>query len=118
MLEVYIEEHKVEFCGSGSGSIDPWTGKKANELGVSLWGTSDMAEFARVDEEDIYKLSSYGNSRNFKIAQDRGEIKTYEDLLKWLELNSEHKESYKENLEWLKARKEKEDERRKAGNSN
>lgn len=83
--EIQLNGHKVEICDSGSGSIDPWTGKKADELGVSLVGTSDMASFMRVDEETIYKLPHYGYPVYELISN--GTISSYSDLLSWCDKN-------------------------------
>ena len=51
-----IDGHTIEIRYSGSGSIDPWTGDYARELGVGLMGTSDIGEFVLVDGNLIYRL--------------------------------------------------------------
>ena len=106
--EIQLEGHKIEFCDSGSGSIDPWTGKKADELGVSLVGTSDMASFMRIDEETIYKLPQFGYPLVELISN--GTIASYSDLLSWCDKNTgkNDKFSYSESVnDLLKLRKRK-----------
>lgn len=51
-----IDGHTIEIRYSGSGSIDPWTGDYARELGVGLMGTSDVRNFVLVDGNLIYRL--------------------------------------------------------------
>ena len=51
-----IDGHTIEIRCSGSGSIDPWTGDYARELGVGLVGTSDVKNFVLVDGNIIYRL--------------------------------------------------------------
>lgn len=51
-----IDGHTIEIRYSGSGSIDPWTGDYARELGVGLMGTCDVRNFVLVDGNLIYRL--------------------------------------------------------------
>ena len=48
----------IEIRGSGSGSIDPWSGDFARSINLSLMGTCDMAEFMLIDGQHIYKFDS------------------------------------------------------------
>lgn len=50
--------HTIEVRGSGSGSLDPWSGDFARSINLSLMCTSDMAEFMLIDGEHIYKFDS------------------------------------------------------------
>lgn len=60
-----IDGHTVEIRYSSSGSIDPWSGDYAREIGVSQWGTADIANFALVDGDTIYRFRGSG-SRKFE----------------------------------------------------
>ena len=107
-MEYKIDEHTLSFEWSGSGSIDPWSGAYAREIGVSQWGTSDIGNFVLVDGDGVYRLrSSLVRFNDFWEKSD----KTWETALKWVEDN---KERYFGSLEEIKKdldeRKKKQDE--------
>lgn len=107
-MEYKIGEHTLNFEWSGSGSIDPWSGAYAREIGVTQWGTSDIGNFVLVDGDGVYRLrSSLVRFNDFWEKSD----KTWETALKWVEDN---KERYFGSLEEIKKdldeRKRKEDE--------
>ena len=56
MEQFNVFGHTIEFRGSGTGSLDPWSADYAHEQGVSMMCTTDMAEFALVDGEYVYKI--------------------------------------------------------------
>ena len=74
-----IDGHTIEVCYSGSGSIDPWSGEYARELGVALWGTSDIRYFALVDGSRIYRIQD--NYTQFIEALDGISFEELEKLL-------------------------------------
>lgn len=50
--------HTIEIRGSGSGSIDPWSGDFARSINLGLMGTCDTAEFMLIDGQHIYRFHS------------------------------------------------------------
>ncbi len=70
-MEYKVNGHTVEIRYSGSSSVDPWTRDYADKVGVILWGTDDVAEFALVDGEDIYHLRG-GETVRFADYIDNG----------------------------------------------
>lgn len=84
-MDVYeIEGHKVVYSGSNSGSLDPWTAKYADEKGVNLFCTSDMASFVLVDDDLVYRLNWY------ECGHDTiKDIKSWYDFELWLKKNAE-----------------------------
>lgn len=107
MVKCTIEGHTIEIRGSSTGSIDPWTIEKATEFGISLSGTSDLAEFIRIDGEHIYKLKKIGNYITFSKLVDAGFINSYPGFMLWLSENAEPDShtSYKKSVEWLRQRR-------------
>lgn len=74
-----IDGHTIEIRYSGSGSIDPWTGDYARELGVGLMGTNDVRNFVLVDGNLIYRLQD--NYTQFIEALDGISFEELEKLL-------------------------------------
>ena len=48
--------HTIEFRGSGTGSLDPWSADYAHEQNVSMMCTADMASFALIDGERVFRI--------------------------------------------------------------
>ena len=59
-MEYKINNHTVEIRYSSTGSCDPWTLDYAHELGVGLMCTADIANFALVDGDTLYRLKGGG----------------------------------------------------------
>lgn len=55
-----IEGHKVIVSPSSTGSVDPWSLDYAIKNNIGLMCTSDMATFALIDGENIYRLKWFG----------------------------------------------------------
>lgn len=90
-----IEGHTVEIRYSGTGSRSSWESEYCNENNIRLIGTSDIAYFALVDGDTIYKLKH--NSHKFMEA----DYTNWEEAKTWLENNNYDKYSLKEALENL-----------------
>ena len=58
MEHIKIFEHTIEFKESGMGSLDPWSADYAHEQNVSMMGTDDMASFALIDGERVFKIKN------------------------------------------------------------
>lgn len=48
--------HTIDFRGSGTGSLDPWSADYAYGQGVSMMCTADMASFALIDGERVFRI--------------------------------------------------------------
>ena len=48
--------HTIDLRSSASGSLDPWTSDYAKTYEVGIMCTDDMAEFALIDGEHIFKI--------------------------------------------------------------
>ena len=112
-MEYKIDEHTIEFQGSGTGSIDPWSSEYARKINVSVMCTADMAEFMLVDGSHIYKFDSFNNAKWLGSCLEEGFV-TWEMFTKWLddEIKTRHvfddgllEDSYR-NLESLKRHNE------------
>lgn len=108
-MKYKIDEHTIEISYSGSGSIDPWSGAYAREIGLSQWGTSDIANFALIDGDDIYRLRGACIVK-FNNLYEGGDL-AWEEAVQWVK---DHCESYFGSLKEIKAdmdvRKKKQDE--------
>ena len=58
MEHIKIFGHTIEFKESGMGSLDPWSADYAHEQNVSLMGTDDMASFALIDGERVFRIKN------------------------------------------------------------
>lgn len=56
MDKIEIFGHTIEFRGSGTGSLDPWSGDYAHEQNVNMMCTADMASFALIDGERVFRI--------------------------------------------------------------
>lgn len=56
MEQLNVFGHTIEFRGSGTGSLDPWSGDYAHEQGVSIMCTADMASFVLIDGERVFRI--------------------------------------------------------------
>ena len=89
-----IEGHTVEVRYSGTGSHDPWSGKYLRDNNIGLMCTADVAHFALVDGDTVYKLS--WRFHEFCDAN----FERWDDALQWLKENSEDEPySLKERIE-------------------
>lgn len=82
MVQFNVFGHTIEFRGSGTGSLDPWSGDYAHEQGVSMMCTADMAEFALIDGEYVYKIKhgAYSVYNEIKNAIDNKTASSWEDI--------------------------------------
>lgn len=83
-MEYKIDGHTIEFRGSGTGSIDPWSGVYADEIGVSVMCTADMAEFMLIDGSHIYKFDSFNDARHLTTRIEEGTL-AWEEFATWLD---------------------------------
>ena len=58
MEHIKIFGHTIEFKESGMGSLDPWSADYAHEQNVNLMGTDDMASFALIDGERVFRIKN------------------------------------------------------------
>ena len=90
-----IEGHTVEIKYSHTGSMSSWESEYCRENNINLMITADIANFALVDGDTIYKLKH--NVYDFVDAN----FSKWEDAYNWLETNNRDKYSLKESLEKL-----------------
>ena len=102
-----IDGHTIEIRSNNTGSIDPWSLDYADENGISLMITSDMAEFALVDGEDIYQIRNFrGSILGEKLINS--EFDTFDEVIDWLNENStKSRKTLSEMIDILSKRKNK-----------
>ena len=88
-MEYKINNHTVEIRYSPTGSYDPWTLEYADELGVSLLCTADVANFALVDGDTLYRLK--GGEITFQHYVENKVFDKPEMFEMWLDEISERK---------------------------
>lgn len=108
MGKISIGKHKIEVEYSPTGMFSPWHLKAALENGITLWTSSDVAYFVRIDEEKIYRVTK-GNvlffiknynqrlSKAYEQSENEGD-KVWEEFLSEME----EQESVEEFLERYK----------------
>lgn len=77
-LELY--GHTIEIRGSGTGSIDPWSGDFANSIDLNLMCTADMAEFMLIDGQKIYKFESFNQAHELHEMISNGVFDSWEQF--------------------------------------
>lgn len=74
-----LDGNTIEFRTSGSGSIDPWYHDYAKQIGLGIWGTSDMAEFMLVNDR-IYKFERFDDAYNLYYSIKFNETTTWSEV--------------------------------------
>lgn len=75
-----IEGHTIEIRGSGTGSVDPWSGDFARSIDLGLMCTSDMAEFMLIDGQHIYKFESFNQAHGLHEMVCNGVFDSWEQF--------------------------------------
>lgn len=77
MGKIKVANHTIEVEYSSTGMFSPWHLKAAMDNGITLWTTSDVAYFVRIDEEKIYRVTK-GNVLFFIKVYNERLSKAYE----------------------------------------
>ena len=81
MEHLKIFGHTIEFKESGTGSLDPWSADYAHEQNVSMMCTDDMASFALIDGERVFRIKNSITTlyNELKEALENGKIASWDD---------------------------------------
>ena len=113
MGHIKIFEHTIEFKESGMGSLDPWSADYAHEQNVSMMGTDDMASFALIDGERVFKIKNSITPlyNELKEALENDKIASWDDAFdifsKHIDREFEPLSKSKHDIDIMKMRHEK-----------
>ena len=113
MEHIKIFEHTIEFKESGMGSLDPWSADYAHEQNVSMMGTDDMASFALIDGERVFKIKNSITPlyNELKEALENDKIASWDDAFdifsKHIDREFEPLSKSKHDIDIMKMRHEK-----------
>ena len=113
MEHIKIFEHTIEFKESGMGSLDPWSADYAHEQNVSLMGTDDMASFALIDGERVFRIKNNITPlyNELKEALENDKIASWDDAFdifsKHIDREFEPLSKSKHDIDIMKMRHEK-----------
>lgn len=82
MEHLKIFGHTIEFKESGTGSLDPWSADYAHEQNVNMMCTDDMASFALIDGERVFRIKNSITTlhNELKEALDNDKIASWDDV--------------------------------------
>ena len=113
MEHLKIFEHTIEFKESGAGSLDPWSADYAHEQNVSMMCTDDMASFALIDGERVFKIKNSITPlyNELKEALENDKIASWDDAFdifsKHIDKEFEPLSKSKHDIDIIKMRHEK-----------
>ena len=113
MGHIKIFEHTIEVKESGMGSLDPWSADYAHEQNVSMMGTDDMASFALIDGERVFKIKNSITPlyNELKEALENDKIASWDDAFdifsKHIDREFEPLSKSKHDIDIMKMRHEK-----------
>lgn len=81
--------HTIEVRGSGTGSLDPWSGDYAREHNISVMCTSDMANFILVDGDEVYRIKH--GQISFCNSIENGGFSSWEEVQQVIDIYTDRK---------------------------